>query len=103
MKTKSFASGRSLIPLLLLLSLPLLLLPLTGCISASSVPKESLPASSVLYQPPTLRLKAGLPIQTKDGTYTPQVDEIWHSDARYQAAEQESQDLAEANRKTHAN
>ena len=35
-------------------------------------------------------------VQTKDGQYRPQVDEIWHSDARYRQLEQENIDLAAA-------
>lgn len=36
-----------------------------------------------LYSPPSLRLKAGAKVQTVDGVYTPQVDEIWHSHSEY--------------------
>ena len=42
-----------------------------------------------IYQPPILHLKAGVPIQTADGTYTPQTDEIWHSAARYETLERQ--------------
>lgn len=71
--------------------LPVSLL-LTGCATVSSAPMASLQ----LYQPPVLRLKAGLPIQTVDGIYTPQVDETWHSAARYQAVESEAINAAAA-------
>jgi hypothetical protein len=40
-----------------------------------------------IYQPPTLRLKAGIGIRTVDGVYTPQTNEIWHSDKRYRELE----------------
>ena len=42
-----------------------------------------------IYQPSTLRLQKALPIQTRDGIYTPQTDEIWHSDKRYRILERE--------------
>ena len=42
-----------------------------------------------IYQPSTLRLSKGAPIQTRDGIYTPQTDEVWHSDARYRRLERE--------------
>lgn len=70
-----------------------LLLVLTGCGSVSSRGKESLQ----LYQPPVLNLKAGEPIQTKEGRYVPQVDEVWHSDARFRQLERENIDLIRAN------
>lgn len=74
--------------------LPALLL-LTGCTSGSSAASASL-AASMLYQPPVLRLPAGQPVQTRDGIHKPQVDEVWHSDARYRTLEQENLDLAAA-------
>ena len=42
-----------------------------------------------IYQPSTLRLKKNSTVQTKDGVYTPQTDEVWHSDARYRKLERE--------------
>jgi hypothetical protein len=42
-----------------------------------------------IYQPSTLRIKAKTPIQTIDGVYTPQTNEVWHSDARYRRLERE--------------
>ena len=56
---------------------------LTGCVTASSAPKESLQ----IYQPRVLQLKAGQPVQTPAGIYTPQTDEIWHSRAAYEDLE----------------
>ena len=42
-----------------------------------------------IYQPSTLRLKKNNPVHTQDGLYTPQTDEVWHSDARYRELERE--------------
>jgi hypothetical protein len=36
-----------------------------------------------LYSPELLRLKQGNPVQTIDGIYTPQIDEVWHNHATY--------------------
>jgi hypothetical protein len=36
-----------------------------------------------MYQPRLLRLERGQVIATRDGTYLPQADEIWHSPAAY--------------------
>ena len=83
-------AGCALVATLLLSWLPI------GCASGSSAGRASLPVSSVLYQTPVLRLPAGQPVVTTDGTYTPQVAEVWHSDARFRAIEQENIDLAAA-------
>lgn len=40
-----------------------------------------------LHQPSILSLEKGKPINTKDGVYTPQKDEVWHSDKRYRDIE----------------
>lgn len=40
--------------------------------------------SMTLYAPPFLKLKKGQAVQTNDGVYTPQDDEVWHSDSEYQ-------------------
>lgn len=37
-----------------------------------------------LYSPPFIALRAGTRVEVVGGTYTPQVNEIWHSDAEYQ-------------------
>ena len=42
-----------------------------------------------IYQPSTLKLQKNVPIQTLDGVYTPQVNEIWHSDDRFRKVENE--------------
>lgn len=75
LKTRSSASA----------SLALLLLPLvlTACAHVSPGAGDS----RRLYQPPSLRLQAGQPVQTMDGVHLPQVDEVWHSDARYRDLE----------------
>ncbi|MCS6299805.1 MAG: hypothetical protein H2170_06845 [Opitutus sp.] len=65
---------------------------LTGCASVSSAPK----ASWQLYQPRVLQLKAGQPVQTQAGIYTPQVDEVWHSAAAYEDLETELLNTAAA-------
>lgn len=57
---------------------------LTSCAIVSSRGKASLQ----VYQPRVLTLQAGRPVPTRDGgTYTPQVDETWHSDAEFRAVE----------------
>ena len=58
---------------------------LTSCATESSAPKASLQ----LYQPRVLQLKAGEPVQTPAGIYTPQTDEIWHSAQAYDDLEQQ--------------
>lgn len=40
-----------------------------------------------IYQTPILRLKAGTEVQTEEGLYKTQVDEIWHSDGRFRELE----------------
>lgn len=42
-----------------------------------------------IYQPSILSLEKGKPIQTKDGIYTPETDEVWHSDKRFRLLERE--------------
>jgi len=54
-----------------------------GCATASSNAKPVLN----IYQPDILRLKAGTSVQTLDGTYTAQTEEVWHSDKRYRELE----------------
>ena len=57
---------------------------LTGCACASRQTSASLQGS-----PRILRLQAGTTVPTKDGTYNPQQDETWHSQAEYLRLEQE--------------
>ena len=71
------------------------LLLLTSCVTASHEESASLTAAT-LYQSPILRLPKGKPVQTVDGIYTPQIDERWHSDARFRLLEQENINLAAA-------
>ena len=66
---------------------------LTGCKSVSTEKEAS---RRTLYQPPILNLAAGVPVQTADGIYTPQVDEIWHSPQRYEERAAEARNLAAA-------
>lgn len=42
-----------------------------------------------IYQPSILSLEKGKPIQTKDGIYTPETNEVWHSDKRFRLLERE--------------
>lgn len=54
--------------------------------SCNSVPSKS---TANIYQPLILRLKANQTIQTSDGLYTPQTDEVWHSDTRFRKLERQ--------------
>lgn len=67
----------------------------TGCRLVSSDAPGS-PSPVLLTQPPVLRLPAGRPVQTLDGTYTPAAAEVWHSDARMRQANQQASDAATA-------
>lgn len=67
------------------LSLVAIMLVLTSC-GWSLREKEN---SLNIYQPPTLHLRADQPIKTVEGVYTPQTDELWHSDARFRKLESE--------------
>jgi hypothetical protein len=40
-----------------------------------------------VYQPPILPLEKGTKVQTKEGLYTAQDEEVWHSDRRYRELE----------------
>ncbi len=82
MKTKFKACA------LVVILLPTILL--TGCATDSSAPTSSLQ----IYQPRTLQLQAGLPIQTQTGIYVPQVNEVWHSPAAYNDLESQLINLA---------
>lgn len=42
-----------------------------------------------IYQPSTLYLEEGKAVQTKEGIYTPETDEVWHSDKRFRLLERE--------------
>ena len=63
----------------------LLTLLLTGALLTSCVQRSPTVADSMtLYAPPFLKIQAGTKVQTPDGIYTAQQDEVWHSDAEYQ-------------------
>jgi len=61
----------------------LTVLALTGCVTDSSPKKPILN----IYQTPVLRIEAGAQVMTKDGLYTAQEDELWHSDYRMRQLE----------------
>ena len=42
-----------------------------------------------IYQPAILFLEKDKSVITREGIYTPQTDEVWHSDARYRKLERE--------------
>ena len=68
-----------------MLATVLLPMLLTSCVPNSNEKERNLR----IYQPSTLRLQKNQQIQTLDGLYTPQVDEVWHSDLRYRKLENE--------------
>jgi len=68
-----------------IVAIAMMLIGLTSCESVLGPNVSGLN----IYQPSTLRLIKAEPIQTKDGIYTPQTDEVWHSDARYRRLERE--------------
>ena len=61
----------------------ILMTGLTSCGTSSSTNSGTLN----IFQPPILNLQKGIPIQSKEGIYTPQTDEVWHSDARFRKLE----------------
>lgn len=56
-----------------------------SCVSPQKTAKDF--GSLNLYQPPIIILEGGKEVVTKEGKYTPQMDETWHSDYRYRALE----------------
>lgn len=46
---------------------------------ASCAAKPDITPQTMLYQPSTIILEAGKPIETADGTYVPKFKEVWHS------------------------
>jgi hypothetical protein len=68
-----------------LLAMLILTTGLTSCATNSSTKSGTLN----IYQPSTLNLAAGIPIQSKAGVYTPQTDEVWHSDSRFRKLERQ--------------
>lgn len=67
---------------LLAVQTTLLALTLCGCAWKSSQ------SGLNIYQTPTLTLKAGTAIQTPEGIYTPQTDEVWVAAYKYNELEQ---------------
>jgi hypothetical protein len=65
---------------------------LTSCASVSSPDRALLQ----IYQPRVLRLETNRPVPTRDGIYTPQADEAWHSPAAFEQLERENLNLAAA-------
>lgn len=65
------------------MKLPILLLTVATLMSCAC---SSRPAadSMTLYSPPFLHIPAGTAIQTSQGLYQSQTEEVWHSDAEYQ-------------------
>lgn len=63
----------------------LMLMPLLGMTSCCVCKKNV--SSASIYQTPTLKLQAGVKVETIDGVYTPQTNEVWHSEMRYREME----------------
>ena len=82
MKKKEKESFKNLKTLGLMAVMPTVLI---SCATNSSV--KTTPLN--IYQPSTLSLTKGIPIETSKGIYTPQNDEIWHSDARFRRLERQ--------------
>jgi hypothetical protein len=61
---------------------------LVGCVT-KPVPAPVPPVGAPLniYQASVLKIKAGTVIETVDGIYTAQTDEVWHSDKRFREQE----------------
>jgi hypothetical protein len=74
---------KTLMPPCVLAVILILSLGQTSCGTVPQPPPASSVASLTLYQPLTLQLAAGVPIKSKAGIYTPQVDEIWYSPQEY--------------------
>jgi len=68
-----------------IVGIAMMLIGLTSCVT--DLPPNV--SALNIYQPSTLRLIKAEAIQTRDGVYTPQTDEVWHSDARYRRLERE--------------
>ena len=66
-----------------LLAIVMMPFVLTSCVTSSSPNVGNLN----LYQPPSLQLKAGTKVQTVEGIYQAQTNEVWHSDKRFRELE----------------
>ena len=87
--TKTLETGRTLLRKgLKSLGIAAIAMMLIGLTSCESVLGPNVSGLNI-YQPSTLRLIKGESIQTRDGIYAPQTDEVWHSDARYRRLERE--------------
>lgn len=69
----------------LIILIGIVLLIASSCVSPQKAAKDFGPLN--LYQPPIIILEGGKEVVTKEGKYTPQTDETWHSDYRYRALE----------------
>jgi len=70
------------------LVLVLMLIGLTSCVHDYKRNANSLNPLNI-YQPSTLILPPNVTIPTEEGSYTTQLREVWHSDARYRRLERE--------------
>ncbi len=68
-----------------ILALSVMLSMLTGCGSVLSLKKHTLS----IYQPSVLNITAGTEIQTLEGVYEAQTNEVWHSDKRFRELERQ--------------
>jgi len=66
-----------------LLAIVMMPFVLTSCETSSSPNVGNLN----LYQPPSLHLKSGTKVQTLEGIYQAQTNEVWHSDKRFRELE----------------
>ena len=56
-------------------------------VSCATTPEPIVTGTLNIYQPPILSLEKGTEVNTKEGKYTAQTDEVWHSDKRYRDLE----------------
>jgi hypothetical protein len=56
---------------------------------SSCTTKPEITAKTMLYQPSTIILEAGKPIETADGTYVPKFKEVWHSAKKVEELEKQ--------------
>ena len=68
----------------------LILLSIAAWLTSCGSPSPTVADSMLLYSPPILCVKAGTTVQTPHGIYKAQKDEVWHSDAEYQARVREA-------------
>jgi|LakMenE01Jun11ns_1017448.scaffolds.fasta_scaffold9055735_2 hypothetical protein len=57
------------------------------CSCASKAPQNQIVGKLNIYQPSIIVLEKGKQIETKEGFYTPQSEEVWHSDKRFRELE----------------